>query len=355
MASTIIPNAAPTTAIPQTPGAPPNVIIPGTNIPVPTGGGVEQLLKVPAPFRTQSPPWYTPTGTVWSQMGCAVPQPGTQIQTNNRVIWDFVNFCGRALFDVLWTYNADRLTTTWPSYNCLWEMYQLLINGRNRLVAKTTPDASTPLVPGKTGSAPKMFQAFPVPFYGQLGCVNQYIGEFAETIMRMCTDGMSHQDNARDWYISQNFFQTVYPYVQYLMVDMATKFFGEDPVKAAAQAYVIPTTDWTAYSPTTNSVSFERTSATPPLNYVGPTPADLQNIMALTYEDVIPFLQPWPDSQFVMTSGGIWGNSSSPAIDSTANAGANAVGNVQAGAPNLAATANPSIFVSSGPPVASAS
>lgn len=343
-----VPNAAPTTAIPQAPGTPPNVIIPGTDIPVPTGGGVEQLIKVPAPFRTQSPPWYTPQGTVWSQMGCAVPQPGTQIQTNNRVIWDFNNFCGRALFDVMWKYSADRLMTSWPSRSCLWEMYQLLINGRNRLVSKTTPDSGTPLQPAKAGNAPKMQLAFPIPFYGQLGAVNQYLGEFAELVMRMQTDAMNHSDNARDFYISQSFFAAVYPYIQYLLVDMATKFFGADATAAAAQAYVIPDAAWTGYNPTTQAVSFESTAATPPLNYVGPTQSDLQNIMGLTYEDVIPFLQPWPDSAYMMTSGGVWGTASSPASDTTANA---AAANAN-GAPNLAATANPTIFGTGGPPTA---
>lgn len=340
-----IPNAPPTTAIPQAPGTPAQQIIPGTDIQVPTGQGVESLVKVPAPFRTQSPPWYTPPGTVWSQMGCAVPQPGTQIQTNNRVIYDLANFVGRGLFDCMWNWSADRLKTSWPSKLSLWEMHQLLVTARARLNAVTNAPGANPLTPAKAGSAPKMFLAFPVPYYGPLGCVNQYFGLFAELSMRALTDAMNHSDNAIDFYVNKTFFGAMYPYIQYLMVQMATKFFGEDATAASDPAYVIPAAKWTAYDPATQAVNFESTAATPPLNYVGPTPNDLQNILGLTYEQVIPFLQPWPDSQYLMTSGGVWGNAASPASDTQTRAGATVAGNTSA-----AAGVNPILTTTSGPP-----
>lgn len=347
MADNTISTAPPTTSIPQAPGTPVEQVVPGTDLTIPTGQGVETLVKAPSPFRTQSPPWYTPPGTVWSQMGCAVPQPGTQIQTNNRVIWDLVNFCGRGLFDVMWTWSADRLKTSWPGKLALWEMHQLLVTARARLNAITNPPGANPLTPAKAGSAPKMFLAFPVPFYGPLGAVNQYFGLFAELTMRGMTDAMNHSDNGIDFYVNKTFFQAVYPYIQYLLVQMATKFFNEDPTKAADPAYVIPATLWAAYDPATQAVSFESTAATPPLNYVGPTPNDLQNILGLTYEQVVPFLQPWPDSQYVMTSGGVWGNSASPANDTQTRPGAQTTAPPGAGTP-----INPTLVTTSGPPTA---
>ncbi len=349
---TSIPNAAPTTAIPQTPGTPQQNLIPGTDIRVPTGQGVERLIPVPAPFRMNAPPWYTPPGTVWSQMGCAVPQPGQQIQTNNGVIFDFNSHCGNALFDVLWKWSADRLMTRWPSRDCLWEMHQLLILGRNRLVAKTTPDGASPLVPTKATPAPKMFLAFPVPLYGPLGCVNQYLREFAELVMLMQSEAMQHSDNARSFYVTKNFFDVVYPYVKYLLVDMATKFFGVDVAAASDDKYVIPDAAWLAFDSSKGSVNFEATSPTPPLNYVGPTSMDLQNIKGLTYESVIPFLQPWPDAQYQMTSGGIWGSAASPSSDTVNAAGGGSGSAGVSGSPNLAASADPAIFKTGGPPTA---
>lgn len=323
-----VPNAAPPTALPQTPGAPPQVMIPGSGVVVPTGSGVERTMTVPAPFRMNAPPWYTPVGangpTVWSEIGCAVPQPGPQIVTNNRVIWDFNNHCGNALFDVMYKWSADRLMTKWPPRDCLWEMHQLLVLGRNRLLAKIVPDNKSPLVPTKAVPAPMMFLAFPVPLYGPLGCVNQYMGEFAQMVMLMQTEAMMHSDNARSFYITQSFGDVIYPYIKYLLVDMATKFFGEDVTAASDDKYVIPDAKWTAYNQAAGSVSFETTSPTPPLPYVNPTAQDLQQIKGLPYEYVVPFLQPWPDAAYKMTSGGIWGSASSPAVDSTNNAGATA-------------------------------
>jgi len=332
-------DASPTTAVPQAPGAAPVELIAGTELTTPIGGGVESLIPVSAPFRTNAPPWYSPAGSVWSELGCAVPQPGTQLQTNNGVIYDFVHTVGRALFDVLWK-QPDRLLERWPSYDCLWEIHQLLTIGRNRLVAKTTPAGASPLKPTHAVPAPKMFVVFPVPLYGQLGCVNQYLREFTELSLMLCSEAMQHADNALSFYVTPGFFSTVYPYIQYLLKDLATKFFGVDPTVAGALDYVIPTTAWTAFNPRAGSVSFESTATLPPLNLSAPPASDLQRICGLTLEQVVPFLQPWPDAQYQFSTGGIWKNASSPASD-TSRAGKT---------PNLATHANRSLFAGSGPP-----
>jgi hypothetical protein len=339
-----ITNAPPTVDIPQTPGSPTQQTVPGTNLNIPIGGGVERVITVPAPFQTNAPPWYSPAGTVWAQMGCAVPQCGDQLVCNNRVIWDFNNKAGKSLFNILWRFSPDRLSDSAPTYDCLVALYQLLIDARNRLVAKVSPDASSALRPTKATPAPRMFMAYPVPFYGPLGCVNQYLGEFAELVMRMQEEAMQHEDIAKDFFITQDFMNAVYPYLKYLLVDMATKFFGIDPKTAADDKFTIPDTAFQGYSRATAGGSFGPTSPAPPLNYVGPSDQDLSRIRGLTYELVVPFLQPWPDATYKVSSGGIWANSSSPAIDPTAKAGAAASG--VSGMANLAATADPSIFPS---------
>jgi hypothetical protein len=340
MADGTVQNAPPTTDIPQAPGAPAVQSVPGTNINVPVGSGVERIIPVPAPFQSQSPPWYTPPNTVWGQMGCAVPQAGVQIQTNNSVIFDLVKFVGRGLFDVAWNFSADRLSEAWPSKLALWEMHQLLVTCRTRLTSITNPPGANPLVPAKAGAAPQMFLVYPVPLYGSLGAVNQFFKQFELLSLRALGDAMQHSDNAIDFYVNKTFMNAVYPYIKYLLSQMAQKFFGEDATLSQADDYVIPAAKWAAYDPATQAVSFEATGATPPLNYVGPTPIDLQKIMGLTYEQVTPFLQQWPDAQYVMISGGIWSNSSSPASDPTTKAGAAAGG------------ASPALFTTGGPPTA---
>lgn len=337
-----VPNAAPTTAIPQAPGAPAVQTIPGTNINVPTGQGVEKILPVPAPFQSQSPPWYTPPGTVWAQMGCAVPQCGGQLQTNNSVIYDLTKFVGRGLFDICWNFSADRLSEAWPSKGALWEMHQLLVTCRQRLLSITNAVGANPLVPAKAGASPQMFVVYPIALYGELGAVNEYFRKFELLGLRAIGDAMQHSDNAIDFYVNATFSKAIGPYITYLLSQLAQKFFAADPTASQAADYVVPPAAWAAYDPSSQAVSFEATSSTPPLNYVGPTPIDLQNIMGLTYEEALPFLQQYPDAQYVMGSGGIWGNSSAPAITPTTLAGQSAGG----------AAAAQSLLTPAGPPTA---
>src|SRR5258708_36058402 len=130
--------AGPTVAIPQTPGGVQTQSLPGTSIPLPQGAGVEKLIAINPPFRNNAPPWYTPPGTVWAELGCAVPQPGRYLQTNNGVIYDFVALAGRAIFDVMWQHD-DRKFDRWPSRDVPWEIHPLFTIARSRLQAKAAP------------------------------------------------------------------------------------------------------------------------------------------------------------------------------------------------------------------------
>jgi hypothetical protein len=93
---------------------------------------------------------------------------------------------------------------------------------------------------------------------------------------------------------------------------------------------------WKAYDPTKFSVFVESTATRPPLGYA-PTDIDLESVRGLPYQQVVPFLQPWPDSVLKYSTGGIWGNASSPAGD--------VVDGTQAGA-----TMNVSLLRGNGPP-----
>src|SRR4051812_40434727 len=125
--------AASAAAVPQTPGG----VLPGTQIPIPKGTGVESLVAINPPFRTNTPPWYC--NGIWGDLGCAVPQPGRYLQTNNQKIYELVTVAGRQLFHVMWHYK-DRKFERFPSRDCLWEVYQLLTVLRKRLQDNTVPD-----------------------------------------------------------------------------------------------------------------------------------------------------------------------------------------------------------------------
>lgn len=308
---------APVTAVPQTPGGVEFKTLPGTTIPLPQGSGVERLIPINPPFRSNAPPWYTPSGTIWGQLGCAVPQPGRYLQTNNEVIYDFVNVAGYSLFDVMWRFQ-DRKFLRYPSRDCLYQIHQLLVFSRGRLVTKTTLPNESPLLPTHATPAPKMFLVYPVPFYGPLGCINQWLRLTAEMTMLMCSEAMQHADNELGYHITKPFFDSTYGYLKYLLVDMATKFFGVAKDVASKDDYVIPDALWQTYNPAALSVSVESTSSRPPMGLSG-TDLDLEPIRGVPIVQVVPFLQPWPDAQLKYSTGGIWANSASPAADVTAS------------------------------------
>jgi hypothetical protein len=331
--------------------ATPTSPLPGTAMPLPSGTGIETLTAISPPFRSNAPKWLTPpnpdgTQSVWSRLGCAVPEPGRYIQTGNTLIWAVNEMIGRGLFHVAWKYQ-DRLFDRWPSRDYLWDLHQLITVGRNRLTAKTTADNGTPLRPTHSTPNYQMFVAYPIPHFGPLGCPNTWMHETHEILMEMRTEAMQHADNQLNYYYTTDFFNALYPYLQYVLADMAVKFFGEDPTVAQGATYVIPTAKWQAFSTAANSISFEATSTRPPLGEQ-PTDLDLEPIRNLTYSTIIPFLQPWPDSRLLYSSGGIWGNPSAPSSTGT-----------QTGTPGTTATAattpnviDPTSLIRTGPPAA---
>jgi len=328
-----IPSAPQPTGAPTPNSAPAaQTTIPGTEMPTPVGTGVEKLVAVTPPFRNNAPPWYTPG--VWGQLGCAVPQPGRYLHTLNEPIFQFVDVTQRQLFHALWHYD-DRLFTRFPSRDFLWDIYQLLKVGRKRLADNTVLDNQSPLQPSHAEPVPMMFNVYPVPLYGRMGCVNSWINQMATMTLLMCTEAMQHTDNTLAYYYTKNFFDTVYGYVKYLLVSMATKFFGVDKAVASADTFEISDDLWKAYNPAQFSVSVEATSVRPPIGWK-PTDLDLEPINGIPIQQTIPLLQPWPDTVLKYSMGGIWQPT--------------ATGAQTASGQNVAAQANPSLFTKQGPP-----
>ena len=317
LSSIPVPSTITPTQAQQIAQLPPMGVLQGTTIPIPLGSGVEGLQSINPPFRSNAPAWYTPG--IWGTLGCAVPQPGRYLQTNNRIIYDLVNMVGAQVFSTVWQY-PDRLFTRFPSMSCLYDMYNLLIIARKRLNDRLVPDNQLPLLPTHAKPAPQMFLVYPTPLYGDLGCVNSWIGDFVMFAQMMQSEAMQHSDNELGFYITQSFFNTCYGYVKYMIVDMATKFFGYTRAAASADTFVLQATDWQNYNPAQYSVSVEGTSSRPPMGYQ-PTDLDLEPIRGLPIEDVIPFLQPWPDSVLKYASGGIWNASQAPAGQATTASG----------------------------------
>jgi hypothetical protein len=286
------------------PPAAPQGTLPGTQIGIPVGTGVEGLTAVVAPFRTNSPPWYTPKGTVWAAMGCAVPQAGRYIQTNNNVIFETINEMGKALFEILWKY-PDRTFDRSPSRDCLWQVYSMLLDARKRMANNSYAPNETPTLAVKYTTAPEMFTVYPVPFYGALGCPNQWLHRLAEMTFAAMTEAMQHDDNELSFHTTKDFFNTVWGPLGFMLADMAWRFFGIDRKTATDIAFTIPDAAWTTFDGTKTGQDNGATSVRPPMGY-HPTNLDLEAIRGLPYSQVVGFLQPWPSSTLLYSSGGIW-------------------------------------------------
>lgn len=334
----IIPNPAPPAA--------PQGTLPGTNINIPIGAGVEGLTVVAAPFRTNAPPWYTPKNTVWSAMGCAVPQAGRYMQTNNNVIFETINEMGKALFEILWKY-TDRAVDATPSLDVLTAIYTMLIDARRRLANNAIADAEQAPLPAKFTTAPQMFLVYPVPFYGPLGCVNQWMHRAAGMTFAAMTEAMQHNDNELSFHTTKDFFTTVNAPLKYLLVDMATRYFGATREAAMDPNYLIPATAFASFSRSATGQTNSATAVRPPMGY-HPTNLDLEVIRGIPYSQAVGFLQHWPDASLLYSSGGIWNPTSVPNVGS----GRGATVGTQFGVPMSETPAvRPALTERSGPPL----
>lgn len=254
------------------------------------------------PFRNDAPPFYN--NGVWGTLGCAVPQTGKYLHTSNGHILDLATTAGSQIFHVLWQYD-DRKFETPPSRPCVWEVYQLVVIARKRLADMTFGPEETPPPPMHTKPAVQMFKLYPVPFYGRRGCINGFLHSAADMALRMITEMMEHSDNERASYFTPSFQLAAAPYLQSILILMATKLFGYARKEASAPEFVIPDDKWKTYNPMLYAVSVEGTSTRPEPGW-SPTEQDLEPIRGLPASQVTPFLQPWPETRLVYSEGGVW-------------------------------------------------
>lgn len=266
-----------------------------------------ELQAAVPPFKTDSPPWYN--NGIWGVLGCAVPQTGKYIHTANAGVLSLVNTFGRQLFQTMWKYD-DRRIESYVSRDCMWEIYQLLIVGRSRINAMTIPPGQSP--PSVTHGTPgyQMFVLYPVPLYGRLGCVQPFLNYALQKGLMALTEAMEHSDNDRDDFVTINFAQSVLPYLQAVLIKMATSHFGYTREEASAVDFAIPDERWgpdpvKGYNPTRYGVPVEATSTRTPVGWK-PTEQDLEPIRGIPASKVIPFCQPWPDSTLYYSPGGVW-------------------------------------------------
>jgi hypothetical protein len=280
--------------------------LPSQTIPIPTvqpaQAPTESLVNVPAPFHSNAPPWYN--NGVWGTLGCAVFQTGRYMHTNNVWIYEFMDVCGRQLFETMWNYD-DRLFERPPSRDCLYEIYTLIKIARKRLADNAVPDGQSPLRPTHAKPAPQMFCAYPVPFYGTYGCPNSFLRLTTEMGLLMLSEAAQHADNQLPYWVSQAFAQAIGPYLQFVLVQMATRYFGYTSAQAMVPTFDFQPADWTGYNPSQWSVPVEATAVRPTPGWT-PTDLDLQGIYRLPYNSVIGFLQPWPSSVLQYCSGLVW-------------------------------------------------
>lgn len=280
------------------------------------------LIATVPPFRSDAPPWYK--NQVWGDLGCAVPQPGKYLHTMNSGIWKLVDMVGRQLFQTLWKYD-DRRVEAFVGRDCMFEVYNLILVGRKRINDKTVPSGESP--PAVTHATPayQMFKFYPVPFYGNLGCVQPFLRYATEKALLMLTEAMQHSDNERADFVTPGFAQAVQPYLQAILIEMGTSYFGFSRAEAAAPDFTIPDVRWgndpaQGYNPVRYGVPVEATSTRYPVGWK-PTEQDLEPIRGLPASEVIPFCQPWPQSQLYYSPGGVWaGQPGAPAAEKGAAA-----------------------------------
>jgi hypothetical protein len=225
--------------------------------------------------------------------------------SNNIAIYKFVDFVGLQLFRALWLF-PDRRFVRAPNIRPVWEIYQAVISGRKHLSDRAVPDDKARFDPKNSRPSPVMFRVYPVPFFGNHGCVQPEFREWSELMLLMLTEAMKHNDNLLAFDVTQNFFEVVSPYLQRVLVQMATQYFGFTREQAEARDFVIPDAAWqqqlpggtgtppvNRYAPDLYRMNFEGIETRDPVGY-DPTDEDLEPIRGIEIVDILPFVTEWP-------------------------------------------------------------
>src|SRR5688572_12040222 len=142
------------------------------------------------PFSSDEILWYNPPGTVWGEMGYAVPNFGTNPTTLNSSIASLVSVIGANLFAVLHHSDADSRTP--PTINTLIRVHKLVTRARTILSGRALAPATPRLEPTHATPSPEAFLLFPCPYFKVR---NSYLREWAGLMFNALGEAMQHTEN----------------------------------------------------------------------------------------------------------------------------------------------------------------
>lgn len=180
----------------------------------------------------------------WSEYGLAVPNCGTKVDTQNSVILDFVNTCGRILSRMMW--DVDARMRKPPSVNTLTRVHQLCMRSRTLLASAAVPAGRPFLESDHAVPAPEVFRVYPVPFFE---VQNSWMKNWCQLTLISLTEAMQHTDNARPLEISEAFAFKIGQYHQRIYRMMATDLLQVPIADAIKPEFTLTNEQLRAYNP----------------------------------------------------------------------------------------------------------
>lgn len=183
----------------------------------------------------------------WSQFGLAIPNWGQEKNKTspNRTISTISREMGSLLQMIMFNRSA-QLPKALP-VDVVDKIHRMLIYGRTQLSARVRLNNQGPRVDEGHARPMRMaFLCYPFPYRT---VANPDLAEWAELIAGAISECWQHTDNdgfGQD--ISEEFARSVGSRLQYVLVLMATKFFGISRAEAEKPDFVIPEAAFKAYN-----------------------------------------------------------------------------------------------------------
>lgn len=237
----------------------------------------------------------------WSEFGLAVPNFGNDKTTQNVVINNYVQVCGRNLAAIMW--HTDARLRTPPSINTLTRMHKLCVRARTLLSSAAVPAGTPNMESAHNLPAPEVFTVYPTPFFKVR---NSWLKNYAQLTLLSVAEAMQHQENAKPLEISTSFAGLVGQYVQRVYRMMATDLFGIPLADAERPDFTLTEEMLRAYNPAQWFTSTELIDTVPDLEN-WPTEDDLAPLtdgIPVTQLPVLGRYPTNPDAYTATASGG---------------------------------------------------
>lgn len=242
----------------------------------------------------------------WKDYGLAVPNYGNDTHSQNGVILDFTQTCGRNLQAVMW--HTDARLRTPPSVNTLIRIHKLCTRARQLLGGAAVPAGTPNIESAHALPAPEVFHVYPCPYFKVR---NSWLKNYAGLILLSLTEAMQHQENARPLEISQNFAGLIGQYIQRVYRMMATDLLQIPLEVASAPGFTLTDEQLRSYDPAKWFTSTELIDTVPELEG-WPTEDDLEPLANGIPVTMLPKLGRYPtnpqgsQSSSENTSGAAW-------------------------------------------------